>query len=82
MTVTVQTPIPTPVVTTTPGVKPGLLTTEFWLQVLAQIFLTLNTSGAWNYLHPRWASLIAQGAILGAYTLSRSWVKAAATPKV
>lgn len=57
------------------SVKPGYRTTEFWLQNLAQVFLTLNTVGVWTYVHPQWVSLVTQGAVLGAYTLSRGWSK-------
>lgn len=72
-----------PVPTTTnhqPETKPGVLTTEFWLQLVAQVFLTLNSTGAWTYVHPQWASLIAQGGVLGAYTLSRGWAKSGVKP--
>lgn len=79
MSVTEPTPptLPTVPAVTVPvtRVKPGLLTTEFWLSLIASLFLTLNTTGAWTYVHPQWASLIAQGVIIGAYTFSRGWAK-------
>lgn len=63
-----------------PETKPSLATSEFWLHLIAQVFFTLNTTGAWTYVHPQWASLIAQGGILGAYTLSRGWAKSGVKP--
>lgn len=74
------TPVPS-LSASTPGVKPGVLTTEFWLQNVAQVVLFLNTSGAWVYVHPQWASLVVQGTVLGLYTLSRGWVKAGAAKR-
>ncbi len=73
MTVTPVASSPTP--TPTKVVKPGYLTTEFWLTALAQLFLTLNTAGVWHYVHPAWASMVVQGAVLGLYSLSRGWAK-------
>lgn len=76
VTGTSQTLPTTPAVTVpVTRVKPGLLTTEFWLSLVASILLTLNSTGAWVYVHPQWASLVAQGAIIGGYTLSRGWAK-------
>lgn len=63
-----------------PETKPSVRTSEFWLQNLAQVFLTLNTTGIWTYVHPQWVSLIAQGIVLGAYTLSRGWAKSGVKP--
>lgn len=79
MTVT-PTPVP-PAPTPTPvgGVKPGYLTTEFWLTVLAQVFLTLNSAGIWTYVHPQWVSLVVQGGVLGGYSVSRGWAKSGAS---
>lgn len=54
--------------------KPGLQTTEFWLQILLQILLTLNTVGIWDYLPPRY-STFAQAILGAAYALSRGWAK-------
>ena len=65
-----------------PTVKDGIETSEFWLHNVAQVFLTLNTVGIWTYVHPQWASLIVQGGVLGAYTLSRGWAKSRGVSKL
>lgn len=69
-----------PVATHQPETKPSWLTSEFWLTIVAQVFLTLNTTGAWTYVHPQWVSLITQGVVLGGYTLSRGWAKSGVKP--
>lgn len=76
---TTQTVSTATVASSTPGVKPGVLTTEFWLNNIAQVVLFLNTAGVWKYVHPQWATLIVQGGVLGLYTISRAWVKGAAS---
>lgn len=65
-----------------PTVKDGVQTSEFWLHNVAQVFLTLNTVGIWTYVHPQWVSLVVQGAVLGAYSLSRGWAKSGGVSKV
>jgi len=57
--------------------KPAIYTTEFWVQIVLQVILTLNTLNIWNYVPNRfeWASVLAQ-AILGSfYMLSRGIAK-------
>lgn len=48
--------------------KPGIYTTEFWINVILQFLFTLNTLNIWNYIPERfkWASVLAQ-ALLGAF---------------
>ena len=54
--------------------KPGLKTTEFWMQIVLQIFLLLNTVNVWNYMPPKYTVLI-QGILGAAYALSRGVAK-------
>ncbi len=54
--------------------KPGLKTTEFWMQIVLQIVLLLNTVNVWNYMPPKYTVLI-QGILGAAYALSRGVAK-------
>ena len=56
------------------GVKPGHRTTEFWMQVVLQIILLLNTMNVWNYMPQRY-TVIVQGILGAAYALSRGVAK-------
>jgi hypothetical protein len=75
-------PTPAPTQVPAPTVKDGVQTSEFWLHNVAQVFLTLNTTGVWVYVHPQWVSLIVQGVVLAGYTLSRGWAKSGGVSKV
>jgi hypothetical protein len=44
--------------------KPGIATTEFWMHLILQVILILNTVGVWDYMPPKYTVLV-QG-ILGA----------------
>lgn len=54
--------------------KPGVRTTEFWMQVVLQIVLLLNTINIWNYMPPQYTVLI-QGILGAAYAFSRGLAK-------
>ncbi len=54
--------------------KPGVKTTEFWMQIVLQIVLLLNTVNVWNYMPPKYTVLI-QGILGAAYALSRGVAK-------
>ncbi len=54
--------------------KPGIKTTEFWMQIVLQIVLLLNTVNVWNYMPPKYTVLI-QGILGAAYALSRGVAK-------
>ncbi len=54
--------------------KPGVKTTEFWMQIVLQIVLLLNTVNVWNYMPPKYTVLI-QGVLGAAYALSRGFAK-------
>lgn len=54
--------------------KPSIYTTEFWFNIVAQIFLTLNTTHAWSYMPAHWSAIV-QGIIMTGYMLSRGWAK-------
>jgi hypothetical protein len=54
--------------------KPGIRTTEFWMHMILQVILLLNTIGVWNYMPPKYTVLV-QG-ILGAfYAFARGLAK-------
>jgi hypothetical protein len=55
-------------------VKPGYLTTEFWVHGALQVILTLNDYGVWSFVPPRFA-VVAQAILAGAYALGRGWAK-------
>lgn len=55
-------------------VKPGVKTTEFWMVVILQIILLLNTVQAWTYLPPHY-SVMAQAILAGAYAIARGLAK-------
>lgn len=54
--------------------KPGIRTTEFWMHVLLQIILILNTVGFWDYMPPKYTVLV-QGILGAAYAGSRGLAK-------
>ncbi len=54
--------------------KPGIKTTEFWMQVVLQIILLLNTMGVWDYM-PQKYTVIVQGILGAAYAASRGLAK-------
>ncbi len=54
--------------------KPGIKTTEFWMQVVLQIILLLNTMGVWDYM-PQKYTVIVQGILGAAYAGSRGLAK-------
>jgi hypothetical protein len=54
--------------------KPGVRTTEFWLNLGLQIVLLLNTVGIWNYMPPKYTVLV-QGILGAAYAASRGLAK-------
>ncbi len=54
--------------------KPGILTTEFWMNVVLQIILLLNTMGVWDYM-PQKYTVIVQGILGAAYAGSRGLAK-------
>lgn len=54
--------------------KPGVTTTEFWMHLVLQIVLLLNTVNVWNYMPPHYTVLI-QGILGAAYALSRGLAK-------
>lgn len=52
----------------------GIKTSEFWMHLLLQIVLMLNTIGVWKYMPPKYTVLV-QG-ILGAfYAFARGLAK-------
>ncbi len=54
--------------------KPGIKTTEFWMQVVLQIVLLLNTIDVWTYMPAKYSVLV-QGILGAAYALSRGVAK-------
>ncbi len=54
--------------------KPGIKTTEFWMHIVLQIVLLLNTVNVWNYMNPKYTVLV-QGILGAAYALSRGTAK-------
>lgn len=54
--------------------KPGVKTTEFWMQVVLQVILLLNTMNVWNYMPQRY-TVIVQGILGAAYAFSRGIAK-------
>jgi hypothetical protein len=54
--------------------KPGLKTTEFWVQFVLQIIFLLNTTNAWNYMPAKYTAS-AQAILGGAYVISRGIAK-------
>ena len=54
--------------------KPGIRTTEFWMNVVLQIILLLNTMNVWNYMPQRY-TVIVQGILGAAYAFSRGIAK-------
>lgn len=66
--------------------KPSILTSEFWVMVVLQVFLTLNTTDIWNYVPERfkWVSVLGQTFLAGFYFVARGEAKkgVAADPTV
>ena len=54
--------------------KPGILTTEFWMHLILQIILLLNTMDVWSYM-PQKYTVIVQGILGAAYAGSRGLAK-------
>jgi hypothetical protein len=54
--------------------KPGIKTTEFWMHLILQIVLLLNTVSIWDYMPAKY-TVIVQGILGAAYALSRGAAK-------
>jgi len=54
--------------------KPGIQTTEFWMHLILQIILLLNTVNIWDYMPQKYTVLI-QGVLGAAYALARGLAK-------
>jgi hypothetical protein len=54
--------------------KAGIKTTEFWMHLVLQILLLLNTIGVWNYMNPKYTVLV-QGILGAAYAGARGLAK-------
>lgn len=54
--------------------KPGIQTTEFWMHLILQILLLLNTIGVWDYMPQKYTVLV-QGILGAAYALARGTAK-------
>jgi hypothetical protein len=54
--------------------KAGIKTTEFWMHLILQILLLLNTIGVWNYMNPKYTVLV-QGILGAAYAGARGLAK-------
>lgn len=54
--------------------KPGIYTTEFWLNLAFQIILALNTFEIWTYMPQKWSALV-QAIVMAAYMVARGIAK-------
>lgn len=54
--------------------KAGIKTTEFWMHLVLQIVLILNTVGIWDYMPAKYTVLV-QGILGAAYAAARGLAK-------
>ena len=54
--------------------KAGVKTTEFWMHLVLQILLLLNTLGVWDYMPQKYTVLV-QGILGAAYAGARGLAK-------
>jgi len=54
--------------------KPGIKTTEFWMHLILQVVLLLNTINVWDYMPAKYTVLV-QGILGAAYAFSRGFAK-------
>lgn len=59
--------------------KPGIVTTEFWLTVIVNLYALLDYAEIWNVMPEKWVGLL-QGGITAAYILSRGLAKSRVAP--
>jgi hypothetical protein len=60
--------------------KPGVYTTEFWVNLATQALGILQLAGVTNLNVGDKTVLLVQGIVAGAYTLSRGWAKSGVKP--
>jgi hypothetical protein len=60
--------------------KPGVYTTEFWVNIATQALGILQLVGVTDIHVSDKTVLLVQGIVAGAYTLSRGWAKSGVKP--
>lgn len=60
--------------------KPGVMTSEFWVSVLTGVYLVLNTTGVLTQIPEKYSS-IALAIVTALYTLSRGVAKHSGQPE-
>jgi len=54
--------------------RPGVLTSEFWVTIFTALYLVLNNAGVWQEIPTKW-SAIAMAIIVALYNMSRGVAK-------
>lgn len=60
--------------------KPGVYTTEFWVNLATQVLGILQLVGVTGLNVSDKTTLLVQGIVAAAYTLSRGWAKSGVKP--